>query len=108
MPEITTDAANRVAKDAFYVGVGLGVIAFQKAQVQRVELTKTLKGQVGEAKGQIDKIATNADAVEDRFEALLDEIEAKLPEQTREIMQQARVTARDARQQVRSVVGRAA
>lgn len=108
MPEITTETANRVAKDAFYVGVGLGVIAFQKAQVQRVELTRTLKGQVGEAKGQIDRIGANADAVEDHFEALLDEIEAKLPEQAREIVRQARATARDARQQVRSVVGRAA
>jgi len=137
MPEITPDDLTRVAKDALYVGIGLGVIGFQKAQVQRVELTKTLKGQVDEAKGRIDGLGASAedvlgdlkarvealagtvddrvktveerlDAVEERFEALLDEVEAKLPEQAREIVAQARVAARDARQQVRTVVSRAA
>jgi hypothetical protein len=33
----------RVLKDAVYVGVGLGVIAFQKAQVQRRELERALR-----------------------------------------------------------------
>lgn len=137
MPEITAEDMNRIARDAIYVGVGLGVIIFQKAQVQRVELTKVLKGQIGEAKEQLDKLGDGAedvvgdlrsrieavagtvddrvklvedrvDAVEDRFEALFDEIEAKLPEQARDIVAQAREAARDARQQVRSAVGRAA
>ena len=35
--------ASKVLKDALYVSVGLGVIAFQKAQVQRVELQKTVE-----------------------------------------------------------------
>ena len=35
--------ATKVLKDALYVSVGLGVIAFQKAQVQRVELQKVLE-----------------------------------------------------------------
>ncbi len=119
MPEITAEDVSRVAREAVYVGVGLGVIAFQKVQVQRVELTKVLKGQIGEAKEQIETMAGTVDdrvklvedrldAVEDRFEALFDEIEAKLPEQAREIVAQARETARDARQQVRAAVGRAA
>jgi hypothetical protein len=34
--------ATKLLKDALYVSVGLGVIAFQKAQVQRNELQKTL------------------------------------------------------------------
>lgn len=33
----------KVLKDALYVTVGLGVIAFQKAQVQRVELQKAVE-----------------------------------------------------------------
>jgi hypothetical protein len=37
------DAVSKVALDALYVSVGLGVIVFQKAQVQRHELTKRLK-----------------------------------------------------------------
>jgi len=137
MPEITAEDVSRVARDALYVGIGLSVIAFQKAQVRRVELTEILKGQVGEANDQLDKLGANAedvieglkarvetvagsvddrvklvedrlDAVEGRFEALFDEVEAKLPEPAREIVSQARDTARDARQQVRAAVSRAA
>jgi hypothetical protein len=35
--------ATKTLKDALYVTVGLGVIAFQKAQVQRVELQKAVE-----------------------------------------------------------------
>ncbi len=35
--------ATKVLKDALYVSVGLSVIAFQKAQVQRQELQKALE-----------------------------------------------------------------
>ena len=35
--------ATKVLKDALYVSVGLGVIAFQKAQVQRQELQKAVE-----------------------------------------------------------------
>jgi hypothetical protein len=45
MPESKLDDLSRSAKDAFYVTVGLGVIAMQKAQVQRRELEKRLKAQ---------------------------------------------------------------
>jgi hypothetical protein len=37
------DDVSKALKDALYIGVGLGVIAFQKAQVQRQELLKSLK-----------------------------------------------------------------
>lgn len=33
----------KAAKDALYVSVGLGVIAFQKLQVQRQELRKNIE-----------------------------------------------------------------
>ena len=42
MPKSLDDIA-KVLQDAAYVGIGLGVIAFQKAQVQRVELQKTVE-----------------------------------------------------------------
>jgi hypothetical protein len=35
--------ATKVLKDALYVSVGLSVIAFQKAQVQRQELQKAVE-----------------------------------------------------------------
>src|SRR4249920_2362462 len=57
LPEFKTEDITKVLKDALYVGVGLGVIGFQKAQVRRVELTRTVKGQIGEAKGRVDGIS---------------------------------------------------
>jgi hypothetical protein len=45
MPERKLDDLSKSVKDAFYVTVGLGVIAMQKAQVQRHELEKRLKAQ---------------------------------------------------------------
>jgi len=38
--------ATKVLKDALYVSIGLGVIAFQKAQVQRQELHKAVEGRL--------------------------------------------------------------
>ena len=48
MPELTnintlSKGVGNLARDAAYVAVGLGVLGFQRAQVQRVELTKQLK-----------------------------------------------------------------
>ena len=48
MPEVTTNintlskGVTDLARDAAYVAVGLGVLAYQRAQVQRVELQKRL------------------------------------------------------------------
>lgn len=51
------DIANAV-KDAAYVSVGLGVIAFQRLQVRRNELTKALHTPVEEAKGTLDALTS--------------------------------------------------
>jgi hypothetical protein len=40
MAPTNPDDLSKLAKEALYVTVGLGVIAFQKAQVQRNELQK--------------------------------------------------------------------
>ena len=117
MPEIRTPKSaaedlTKLAKDAFYVSIGLAVIAFQKAQVQRQELRKQLSGQVDDAKAQLQSLTKRFDdrvkvveerleGVETRFESLLDQLEERLPEQARE-------AAKDARTQVRGLVGRGA
>jgi hypothetical protein len=44
--KVATDINNAV-KETAYVAVGLGVLGFQKVQVQRVELTKQLEAQLG-------------------------------------------------------------
>jgi hypothetical protein len=50
------DLAN-VLKDAAYVSVGLGVIAFQRLQVRRNELAKAISGPAEEARGTLEVLA---------------------------------------------------
>ena len=122
MPEIRTPAAaaedlTKLVKDAFYVTVGLGVIAVQRAQVRRHELTKQVSGNVDDAKSQFQSLTKRFDdrvklveerleGVEERFEAVLDQLEEHLPEQARELAQKARAAAKEARTQVRSLTRR--
>jgi hypothetical protein len=67
MPESKLGDLSRSAKDAFYVTVGLGVIAMQKAQVQRRELEKRLKAQADD----ITKV------VEDRVKLVEERLRAR-------------------------------
>lgn len=70
----TEDLAN-IVKDAAYVSVGLGVIAFQRLQVRRQELTKSLSGSTGEARGTLEllgeMVADRVKLVEERVSATL-------------------------------------
>jgi hypothetical protein len=65
-----------VVKDAAFVTVGLGVIAFQRLQVRRQELTKALNQQAGEARGALDVVGSlvgeRLKAVEERVGATLE------------------------------------
>jgi uncharacterized protein YjbJ (UPF0337 family) len=101
---ITSNLAD-TTRDAFYVAVGVGVIAFQKLQVQRVELTKAVTKQLDEAKGsateyrgnvtdlvddRVKLIEERLSGLEERLESLLNQLEGKLPEQAKDLVQQAR------------------
>lgn len=105
MADTTLDTITDTARDAFYVGVGASVIAFQKLQVQRVELTKNLSTQLDEARGnaadsyesvtdmvddRVKLVEERLAAVEDRLDTVLAQIEEKLPEQARDLVKQAR------------------
>lgn len=110
-PEITLDDIQKTVRDSFYVTVGLGVIAFQKAQVQRNELRKQLEEGVGGAHQTVAEsvktVEERLEAVEQRIDAVLDDVEEKLPVQARLVMAQARGVAKDARHQLRVLVDRA-
>jgi F0F1-type ATP synthase membrane subunit b/b' len=93
----------KTLKDTAYVAVGLGVIAFQKAQVRRVELEKQVRTQLHDTRLQVEKLV---DDVEKRVEPVLDKVEERLPTQAQTIVKQARETAKDARGQVRGLVER--
>jgi hypothetical protein len=122
MPTFTREtlpqAIARLAKDVVYVTVGFGVLAVQRAQVQRREMCQQVSDQIDAGKGQVEQISKTVEAqfksfderltaVETRIDALLDQVQDRLPEQAQEIMTQARDAARTMRKQLRSRVGTA-
>jgi hypothetical protein len=122
MPDVTNNltalskGVTDLARDTAYVAVGLGVLAYQRAQVQRVELQNRLShdfdidldkriGDVrgGVAKGihQLDDLAETAvQFVETTFEP----IEEKLPPTVSQLTIRAREQAREVRSQIRQLV----
>jgi len=118
LPEVDLEGVTGVAKDAFYITVGAGVLAFQRLQVSRQDLQKQVKPRLDEAKDQFGKLGDSVedrirlveerlDEVETRVDKLLDQLEANLPEQAAEVVKQFREAAKDARGQVRGLVNRA-
>jgi hypothetical protein len=59
----------RTVEDAAYVTIGLGLMAFQKAQVRRNELTKSLHDALGEARGAL---GDHLKVVEERLRAAIE------------------------------------
>lgn len=110
--EEVTATVTDVARDAFYVTVGAGVLTFQKAQVRRREAEKVAGEQFAEAKAQAEKsfetaktqlnqvnelvedrvklVEERLGTLEDRLETVLGDLEDKLPEQARDLVKQAR------------------
>jgi hypothetical protein len=120
MPDVTNNigtlskGVTDLARDAAYVAVGLGVLAYQRAQVQRVELQKRLSKELpldqrigdvrqGVAKGfqQIDDLAESAAQF---VETTLQPIEDKLPASVSQLTIKAREQAREVRIQIRQRV----
>ncbi len=62
-------------KDAAYVSVGLGVIAFQRLQVRRNELAKAISGPIEETRGTLEVLGAlvgeRVKLVEERVGAVL-------------------------------------
>ena len=77
------DAAARL-REALYVGVGLGVLGFQRAQVQRRALER-----------QFQQLRVAAGQLEARLDPVMAEIEDQLPEPARGLARQVRSVVRD-------------
>jgi hypothetical protein len=113
-----TDDILGTARDAAYVAVGLGVLAFQRAQVRRQELIKALSGTRGDLEGRLggvrEEIKSRVMFIDDQFAHVLDTIEAsiipvedRLPEPARDLVRQARTQAHEVRQQIRQFLAAA-
>lgn len=117
MPDVAGNITNLskgvtdLARDAAYVAVGLGVLGFQRAQVQRVELQQRLAQDLaldqrmedvrsGVVKGvrQIDDLAESASHF---VETTLQPLEEKLPASVTQLTTMARAQAREVRTQIR-------
>ena len=76
MARLQLDDVTNVVKDAAYVSVGLGVIAFQRMQVRRNELTKLVEQRTGEARGALEVVGSlvgdRVKVVEERLGAAFD------------------------------------
>jgi DNA anti-recombination protein RmuC len=111
MAENPMNDLSQTLKDAAYVAVGFGVLAFQKAQVRRRELEKQLGVSTESLREQLTKVAADAEKniepVVEAVEASLDQLEERLPEQAREVFKQVRTTAKQAGEQFRTYVAKA-
>jgi hypothetical protein len=73
MAQHPLEDATGTVKDAAFVAVGLGVIALQRVQVRRQELSKAISAQAEEARGALDAVSSllgeRLKAVEERVGA---------------------------------------
>ena len=95
---------SKTLKDTAYVAVGLGVIAFQKAQVRRVELQKQVRAQLHDTRDAGHQAGRRGHR--SASSPCSTSVEERLPAQAKTIVKQARETAKDARGQVREIVGK--
>jgi hypothetical protein len=106
------DEVGRRVKDAFYVGVGLGVLAYQKAQVRRRELGIDFEQRIGETRTVVRSVEQGLIALDDRAVALeakvVELIEPVLSEQARAAIRQVRAATTTVRAQVRERLNQAA
>ena len=115
-----------IARDAAYVAVGLGVLGYQRAQVQRIELknklakdfsldTSRISGVAGSVKDNVLGARTNvrgnvakgikqidglADTAANFVESTLQPLEERLPSQITDLTSKAREQAREVRSQI--------
>ena len=119
LPSIDADKVVELAKDAFYVTVGLGVLGYQQMQVRRNELKQLLSERVGSGKGQMDDIAkafeARISALDERIQAfetkldnVVEQVKDRLPTPAGDVLAQAHDAVRTARQQVRDLLAKAA
>lgn len=113
LPEIGREVT-RLARDAAYVVVGLGVLGFQRAQVQRHELRTRLEDdlnlddRLGELRDnlnhQIHQLDELLEGAVHFVESTLEPLEDQLPPAARDLAKRAHFGAREVRSQLRSLM----
>jgi hypothetical protein len=112
MPELTdlTNEVATLAKGAAYVVVGLGVLGFQRAQVERRQLQDKLSTELPADRlaelrsalvSGIQRLDGLVDGASQLVETTLEPLEEQLPAAARDAARRARRQVRDVHQQVR-------
>jgi hypothetical protein len=106
-----------LARDAAYVAVGLGVLGYQRAQVQRVELQNllskdnSLDHRLGGVRSELTKGITQLDELLENatqfLETSLQPLEAQLPATVTQLTAKAFEQTREVRSQIRQRVASA-
>ncbi len=102
------------ATDAFYVGIGAGVLAVQKLQVHRTELQRDLTSRVEERRELLDELTKRMEAsigtlevrlgaTEARVDSLVDQARTHLPDAAAGLVGQAHEATKTARTHLRGV-----
>jgi DNA anti-recombination protein RmuC len=102
-------------RDAAYITIGFGVLAFQQVQVRRREVKAQFEEASAARRQQFEELArrieqefSSLDERLDRLEATLDStverLNGRLPEQAAQVVGQAHDIAKTARKQVRGLV----
>jgi hypothetical protein len=95
-------------KDAAYVTVGIGVLAFQRAQVQRVELAKQAREEMGRlgvtVEDRLKTVEERLGGVQEQVEKALDDLGDRLPDPAADALKALRTAAKEAQDQLRQLV----
>ena len=104
IPNIDVEKAaqdfNDALKEAAYVAVGLGVLGFQRAQVQRVELMKQLEAQLNGVSAFTEAVNTQAESYLHAAREQLAEARTQLGRLSSEILPSDRPDATAVRSQL--------
>jgi hypothetical protein len=119
MPDVTnfgtiSKGVTDLARDAAYVAVGLGVLGYQRAQVQRAELKSrlskdlSLDQRLGEVRTELLKGVTQLDELLETatqfIETSIQPLEQQLPPTVTQLTTRAFEQAREVRSQIRQRV----
>jgi hypothetical protein len=110
MRSVNGDDIPKAVGDTLYTAVGLGVLGFQRMQVQRQQMKRSLSAALGDARNTLGERVKLVDErltdLDDRVDELLDAVEPHLPASARAPVRLAVDLGRDARHQVFDLVER--
>jgi hypothetical protein len=104
------DDIPKAVESTLYTAVGLGVLGFQRMQVHRQDLKRSLTPLIDDAREAFDEGLRTVEErlidLDDRFDEAYEAVEVHLPEPARAPTRQAVTLAREARHQFFEMVER--